>query len=252
MVFYSSQSVSSESSSHTALASFSLETFSHAWHRHKSVQDSLADTQEHRSVSHLVVLQLQWTICKTLSGAGFVKKVWRGTHFTSQRMFHHRCLVVRSYAVLVQGVTCWGNGHFWQSWRGHAERFVSGIIYIFGRWLAIQVAHIITQRVKGGLVKVKTVAQICKPSQVFFFLTSNRKCFPFALAMKGTGRVTTCECMDVFVCLQDCLVQIYVGAKHVRMLQRKQKKELYGMMTLMKVIVMRNIRTMSPCIICFV
>lgn len=54
------------------------------------------------------------------------------------------------------------------SCRGHAEGFVSGIIYIFGRWLAIQVAHIITQCVKGRLVHVKTVAQICKLSQIFF------------------------------------------------------------------------------------
>ena len=48
---------------------------------------------------------------------------------------------------------------------------------------------------------------------------------------------------DALVCLQDCHVQIYVGAMHVRMFQRKRKKELYGMMTLMKVIVMSNIHS---------
>lgn len=62
----------SEASSHVGLSSFSCETFAQFWHRHKSVQDSLADIQEHLPVSHLLCLQLQWTACNTLSGAGFL------------------------------------------------------------------------------------------------------------------------------------------------------------------------------------
>ena len=37
---------------------------------------------------------------------------------------------------------------------------------------------------------------------------------------------------DVPVCLQDCLVLIYVGAKIVQMLPRKQRKGLHGMTAL--------------------
>ena len=51
---------------------------------------------------------------------------------------------------------------------------------------------------------------------------------------------------DALACLQDCLAQIYVGAKDAKMFQKKQRTELFGMMTLMTVM-MINIRTMLPC-----
>lgn len=81
---YSSISLSSKSSSHTALSSVSFETFWHAWHGQKSRQDSLADIHQHCSVSHWVVLRLQWTSCKTLSG--FV--VIHGTANSPSSMCH--------------------------------------------------------------------------------------------------------------------------------------------------------------------
>lgn len=121
---YSSLSLSSESSSDITLSSVSFETFSQFWHRHKSVQD-LADIQEHLSVSHLLVLQLQWTTCNTLSGAGFV--VIHVTVNSASSMCHQlpmgegahiipvrECLITAAwqFALLVQGITCWGNGQF--------------------------------------------------------------------------------------------------------------------------------------------
>lgn len=116
----------SEPSSHVGLSSVSCETFAQFWHRHKSVQDSLADIQEHLPVSHLLCLQLQWTACNTLSGAGFLViqvtvnspssrchplPTGEGAHIIPfQRMSHYGCLVVCPFAVLVQGVTCRGHG----------------------------------------------------------------------------------------------------------------------------------------------
>lgn len=54
---------------------------------------------------------------------------------------------------------------------------------------------------------------------------------------------------DVPVCLQDCLVLIYVSAKTVQMFPRKQKKELHGMMALMIVIGMILMSKEVLCII---
>ena len=109
--------------SHVVISSVSMEILAQFWHGHKSIQDSLADIQEHLPISHLLCLQLQWTTFNTLSGAGFL--VIHVTFNSRSSTCHplpigewadiiplRKCLIIAGslpFAVLVQGVTCRGH-----------------------------------------------------------------------------------------------------------------------------------------------